>query len=278
MGPMKLRLGKQSLSLERPRVMGILNVTPDSFSDGGRFATLDAALEQAAAMVAAGADIIDVGGESTRPGAAEVPLNEELRRVLPVIEAIAATLDVAISIDTSKPEVMTAAVRSGATMINDIFALRRERALETAARLDAAVCLMHMQGTPADMQVKPHYDELPGEVIDFLAARVEACRAAGIAGDRLVVDPGFGFGKSDLHNLRILQALDRFAVMGLPVMVGLSRKRTLGTLSARPPEGRVVAGIAAAVLAYGAGAHIVRTHDVAETVDALNFAVAVREA
>lgn len=275
---MELRLGKRLLNLEKPRVMGVLNVTPDSFSDGSRFMSLDKALAHAEAMSRSGADIIDVGGESTRPGAAEVPVQAELDRVLPVIEGIASRLDIAISIDTSKPEVMREAVAAGAGMINDVFALRRDGALALAAGLDAAVCLMHMQGTPRSMQSAPGYRELPAEVIEFLADRAAACVAAGIGRERILVDPGFGFGKNDQHNLRILAKLEQFAGLGLPLLVGLSRKRTLGNLTGRPAMERVAAGLAAATIAVMKGAHIVRTHDVAETVDALKLTDAVRQA
>lgn len=274
---MELRLGERILSLGQPRVMGILNVTPDSFSDGGRFLAPDAAIEQAARMAEEGADIIDVGGESTRPGARELPVQEELDRVMPVIEAIVERIDVPASIDTSKPEVMRAAVGAGAALINDVYALRREGALEAAAGLEAAICLMHMQGEPGTMQDHPEYQDLPGDIIDFLAARVRACRDAGIATDRLVVDPGFGFGKNDRHNLRILAKLDEFGALKLPLLVGLSRKRTLGNLTGKAPDQRTAAGLAAAVIAVTNGAHIVRTHDVGPTVDALKFVDAVRQ-
>lgn len=272
---MELRLGERILPLDRSRVMGILNVTPDSFSDGGRFLSAEDALSHAQQMVEEGADIIDVGGESTRPGADELPLQQELDRVIPVIESIANRFDVAISIDTSKPAVMQAAVAAGAVLINDIFALQQEGALEAAAKSAAAVCLMHMQGTPRTMQQDPHYEALPGEIIDFLAARVRACRDVGIDTGRLVVDPGFGFGKDDRHNLKILANLDEFRALKLPLLVGLSRKRTLGNLTGRPVGERQYAGAAAAAIAVLRGAHIVRTHDVAATADAVRIAAAV---
>jgi dihydropteroate synthase len=271
----ELRLGKRVLDLDRPRVMGILNVTPDSFSDGGSFRVPEAALTRAERMLHEGADIIDVGGESTRPGAEEVSEQEELDRVMPVIEGIANRLDLPISIDTSKPEVMREAVRAGAAMINDVYALRQAGALEAAAEADAVVCLMHMQGTPRTMQEAPAYDRLPGDVIDFLAERVAACTSAGISRARLVLDPGFGFGKTDEHNLVLLATLRQIADLGLPLLVGLSRKRTLGNLSGNFTGDRLAAGIAAAVIAVSSGAHIVRTHDVAPTVDALAVAHAV---
>ena len=273
---MELRLGDRILTLGQPRVMGILNVTPDSFSDGGRFLSPDDALEHAACMAEQGADIIDVGGESTRPGAAELPLQQELDRIVPVIESIAGRFDVAVSVDTSKPGVMQAGVAAGAVLINDVYALQREGALEAAAGLDASICLMHMQGTPATMQDSPEYEELPREVIEFLAERVQACRDAGIAAKRLIVDPGFGFGKNDQHNLKILANLGEFRALRLPLLVGLSRKRTLTKLAGKDANKLVAAGAAAAVIAVSNGANIVRTHDVGPTVDALRVFDAVR--
>lgn len=275
---MELKLGNRVLDLSVPRVMGVLNVTPDSFSDGGDFMRRDRALLHAVAMQASGADIIDVGGESTRPGASDVSVQQELDRVIPVIEAIVSETGAIVSIDTSKPEVMRAAVSAGASIINDVFALRREGAVDAAADLDAAVCLMHMQGTPGTMQDEPEYRELPGDVIQFLAARVDACMAGGIPRDRLVVDPGFGFGKTDAHNLLILQRLGEFRSLKLPLLVGLSRKRTLGNLTGRKAKDRVAAGVAGAVLALERGAHIVRTHDVAATADACRVVSATRNA
>ena len=275
---MELRLGERMLSLDRSRVMGILNVTPDSFSDGGQFLSADDAVNHAEGMALDGADIIDVGGESTRPGAVELTAQEELDRVMPVIEAITQRIDIAVSIDTCKAAVMQAAVGAGAVMINDIFALRQEGALQAAAELDAAICLMHMQGKPRTMQERPEYITLPGEIIDFLAERVRDCRDAGIDAERLIVDPGFGFGKNDQHNLKILANLDEFRALKLPLLVGLSRKRTLGNLTGRDPGERLAAGVAAAVIAVANGANIVRTHDVGPTVDALKVFDAVREA
>ncbi len=272
---MEIRLGERILTLGRSRVMGILNVTPDSFSDGGRFLCAEAALEQAASMSQQGADIIDVGGESTRPGAGQLPVQQELDRILPVIESITARFDVAVSVDTSKPQVMQAAVAAGAVLINDVFALRREGAMDVAAGLDAAICLMHMQGDPGTMQVQPQYQELPREIIDFLGERVRACREAGIDADRLIVDPGFGFGKNDQHNLKILANLEQFRDLKLPLLVGLSRKRTLGNLTGKEADQRVAGGVAAAVIAVSNGANIVRTHDVGPTVDALRVFDAV---
>lgn len=275
---MELRLGNRILSLDRPRVMGILNVTPDSFSDGGRFMSPDDALQHADRMAGEGADVIDVGGESTRPGAADLPVQEELDRVMPVIESITQRIDVAVSIDTNKPEVMRAAVAAGACMINDVFALRQDGAVEAAAGTTAAVCLMHMRGKPRTMQDRPEYDSLPGDIIDFLAERVRACRHAGIGAERIVIDPGFGFGKNDQHNLKILANLDAFRALKLPLLVGLSRKRTLGKLTGKEPAERLAAGVAAAVIAVSNGANIVRTHDVGPTVDALVILDAVRRA
>jgi dihydropteroate synthase len=271
---MRLRLRSGTMDLSRPVVMGVLNVTPDSFSDGGRFATLDAAVLEARQMAAEGAALIDVGGESTRPGAAEVSEDEEISRVVPVIEAIAG-LGVAISIDTSKPGVMQAAVNAGASLVNDVYALRRDGALAMAASLDVAVCLMHMQGEPRTMQENPRYDDVAGEVTAFLFERVAACTAAGIPRERIVVDPGFGFGKTARHNVELLAGLGRVGALGLPLLVGLSRKRTLGVLTGKPVGERLAAGVAAAVLAVERGAHIVRTHDVAATSDALKVTAAV---
>ena len=265
---MELRLGDRILTFAQSRVMGILNVTPDSFSDGGRFLSADAALQQAASMSEQGADIIDVGGESTRPGAEELPVQQELDRILPVIQSITARLDVAVSVATSKPEVMQAAVAAGAVLINDVFALQREGAMQAAAGLDAAICLMHMQGSPAAMQDRPAYEELPREIIDFLDERVRACSDAGIDDDRLIVDPGFGFGKNDQHNMKILANLGEFGALRLPLLVGLSRKRTLGKLTGKEADQLVAAGVAAAVIAVSNGANIIRTHDVGPTVDA----------
>ncbi|MDX1403663.1 MAG: dihydropteroate synthase [Woeseiaceae bacterium] len=275
---MELQLRNRTLSFDRSRVMGVLNVTPDSFSDGGWFQSADAAFEQAETMAAEGADIIDVGGESTRPGAEELPVQQELDRVMPVIERIVQRLDIAVSIDTSKPEVMREAVAAGVALINDVFALRKEGALEAAAKGDAAVCLMHMQGTPQTMQDAPKYRDLPGEIIDFLAERVRVCREAGMGTERLLVDPGFGFGKTDRHNLAILANLDEFRALKLPILVGLSRKQTLGKLTGRGAGERLAAGLAAAVIAVANGASMVRTHDVAPTVDALKVFDAVRAA
>jgi dihydropteroate synthase len=255
--------------------MGVLNVTPDSFSDGGRYVTTDAAVRQAEHMIGAGAAIVDVGGESTRPGADRVSENEELDRVIPVIEAIADRTDIAISIDTSKPGVMRAAVIAGASLINDVFALRQEGAVQVASELGVAVCLMHMQGEPGTMQDKPSYKDIPGNILDFLSARIAACREAGINDQSIAIDPGFGFGKTYEHNVRLLARLERFQELAMPLVVGMSRKSTLGALTGKAVDKRLPSGIAAAVLAVERGANIVRTHDVDETVDALKIASAV---
>ena len=264
-----------ALNLERPSVMGILNVTPDSFSDGGRFDRVDAALAQAMSMLEDGAAIIDVGGESTRPGADAVDADAEADRVMPVIEAIRRETDAPISVDTSKPEVMVAAAAAGASMINDVRALREPGALEAAARLGLPVCLMHMQGQPRTMQENPAYDDVVADVLSFLEDRVVACEAAGIARDLIVLDPGFGFGKSVEHNIRLLANLRQLAVTGLPLMAGLSRKSTLGVLTGRPVGERMPASVAAATIACLNGADILRVHDVAETCDAVRIVAAV---
>ncbi len=270
-----LRLGSRTLNLDRPQVMGVINVTPDSFSDGGKFSTVEAAIRQAEQMFENGAAIVDVGGESTRPGAQRISEGEELDRVIPVIEGIAAGTHPVISIDTSKPGVMRAAVQAGASMINDVYALRQEGAVEAAADLDAAVCLMHMLGEPGTMQENPEYKNIPGDVLEFLAERMVTCRNAGIEADRISIDPGFGFGKTHEHNVRLLASLERFQELGMPLLVGLSRKSTLGALTGRSVGERLPSGIAAAVLAVERGANIVRTHDVDATVDALEIASAV---
>jgi dihydropteroate synthase len=273
---MQLKLGAKTLDLSQPRIMGVLNRTPDSFSDGGRFAGFDAALTQARRMLAEGADIVDVGGESTRPGAAEVSVEEELSRVIPLIERLAGDLGALISVDTSKPEVMRAAVAAGAAMINDVYALRRPQALETAATSGAALCLMHMQGEPRTMQKEPRYGDVTEEVKEFLQDRAEAALAAGVSPDRIVLDPGFGFGKNLEHNLTLLRRLPELAALGYPLLVGLSRKSMISTLlGGKPVDERVQGSVAAAVIAVQNGASIVRVHDVAPTVEALKIAVAL---
>ena len=275
---MQLRLKSRVLDLSTPAVMGVLNVTPDSFSDGGRFATVDAALAHARALVADGARIVDVGGESTRPGAPPVAEAQELERVVPVIERIRAELDCIVSVDTMKPGVMRAACAAGAELINDVMALRAPGALDAACESGAAVCLMHMQGEPRTMQQAPRYADVVREVAEFLAARVAACEAAGIDRSRIVVDPGFGFGKALEHNLQLLGALDRVAPAGVPVLVGVSRKSMFGQLLDRPVGERAAGGLAAAALAAWQGARIVRTHDVRATMDALKVTAAIRAA
>ena len=269
----ELRLGK--IDLHCPAVMGILNSTPDSFSDGGKFTTLDRALLQVEKMAAAGASVIDIGGESTRPGAAAVSEQEEIDRVAPLIEAAVGVVDVPISIDTSQHGVMRAAVAAGAAMINDVRALREDGALEAAVELQRPVCLMHMQGQPRDMQVEPQYDDVVAEVTLFLRDRMTECVQAGLAEDMLLVDPGFGFGKTAADNIELLANLRQLQVLGRPVVVGISRKSTLGVITGRELSERMPASIAAAVLAVERGAHIVRAHDVGATVDALRVAQAV---
>jgi dihydropteroate synthase len=260
----------RKLVLDRPRVAGIINVTPDSFSDGGEHATTEAAVAHGLALAEQGADMLDVGGESTRPGAAEVPADEELRRVIPVIEQLVARTALPIAVDTSKPEVMRAAVAAGAGMVNDVYALRREGALDAAAALGVPVCLMHMQGEPRSMQDEPHYDDVVGEVHRFLADRLFACELAGIDKRKVMVDPGFGFGKNLEHNLALLRALERFADLGSGVYAGLSRKAMIGALTGRKaPAERAAGSAAAALIAVQRGARMVRVHDVSATVDAL---------
>lgn len=273
-----LECGDRRLDLTRPAVMGILNVTPDSFSDGGDFFSVDAALAQARCMAGEGATIIDVGGESTRPGAAAVSAEEELARIVPVIAALrAAMTETVISVDTGKPEVMRAAVAAGAGMINDVRALREDGALQAARELGVPVCLMHMRGEPRTMQQAPHYDDVVREVMEFLAARIEACLGAGIPRARLLVDPGFGFGKTAAHNLQLLRGLDRFRALGCPLLAGLSRKSLIGAVLGHPVEGRLYGSIALATLAVWQGASIIRAHDVAATVDAVRMCTAVKE-
>lgn len=260
------------------RIMGILNVTPDSFSDGGRFHHLDAALSGARMMAEDGADVVDVGGESTRPGAQPVGLADELERVVPVVEAIASELSVSISIDTSKPGVMEAAVAAGATMINDVLALRADGAMETVRDLQVPVCLMHMQGLPRSMQNNPCYDDVVSEVREFLLGRVDACVSAGVDEKRIIIDPGFGFGKTLQHNLALLAHLDVLVDTGVPVLVGLSRKSMIAAMLGRPMDRRAAASAALAMIAAQKGAAMVRVHDVAETADALNVAACVAAA
>jgi dihydropteroate synthase len=267
-----------SLRIPAPAVMGILNVTPDSFSDGGRFSNADVALRQAVSMAEHGAALIDIGGESTRPGSAGVRTQEELDRVIPVVEAVRAVTDTPISIDTSKAVVMREAVAAGAQFINDVFALRAEGALAAAAELGVPVCLMHMRGKPRTMQDNPTYDNVVADVAAFLEQRVAESVAAGIAEDQIVIDPGFGFGKTRDHNVELLANLRQLRVRDRPLLVGVSRKTTLGDLTGRDVGDRVAASVAAAVIAATNGAAIVRAHDVRETVDALRVVQAVFEA
>lgn len=274
---MRLHSRHRSLDLSQPAVMGILNVTPDSFSDGGSHAALEPALERARQMIAEGAAIIDVGGESTRPQAAPVPEAEELERTIPVIEALRREYDGFISIDTMKPAVMRAACAAGADLVNDVTALAAPQALEAVLESGAAVCLMHMQGEPRTMQVNPVYSDVVGEVHRFLLQRVRACTAAGITRERIVLDPGFGFGKRLEHNLELLGRLDEFADLGCPLLAGLSRKSMFQQLLGLPVQERLHAGVAAASLAVWQGAAIVRAHDVRETVQAIRLAAAVRK-
>ncbi len=272
---MHLRCGSKNLDLNAPVVMGVLNVTPDSFSDGGRFVELRAAVDHARMMVDEGAAIIDVGGESTRPGAAPVETQEELRRVVPVIEHVA-RLPVIVSVDTSKPAVMRAAASAGASLINDVRALTEDGALEAAVETGCGVCLMHMQGEPRTMQKEPRYRDVTGEIRASLEARVEACVAAGIPRERIAIDPGFGFGKTAAHNLELLRRLTELTSGPQPVLVGLSRKSLVGTILGRNGADRLHGSLALAAVAVLQGARIVRAHDVAATVDAVKVANAVR--
>jgi dihydropteroate synthase len=264
----KLLCGSHVVGIDEPVVMGILNVTPDSFSDGGIYADAAHAIAHARQMAADGAAIVDVGGESTRPGAAPVDETEELRRVLPVVEALVRD-GLIVSVDTRQAGVMRAAIAAGAAMVNDVAALRGPAALEVVAASGVAVCLMHMQGEPGTMQAAPHYGNVVAEVGAFLAERARACESAGIARERIVIDPGFGFGKTLEHNLELLRGLPELAALGYPVLVGLSRKSSLGTITGRQAGDRLPASLAAALAAVARGATIVRAHDVRETVDAL---------
>ena len=274
----RLTFGSRVLDLARPQVMGILNVTPDSFSDGGRFTGRDAALRHAAQMVAAGATFIDVGGESTRPGARQVSPTEELERVAPVVEAIARDLDVVISVDTSTPAVMREVARLGAGLINDVRSLQRDGALDAAAATGLPVCLMHMLGEPADMQDDPRYENVTAEVRQFLAARMDTCEAAGIGRERIILDPGFGFAKTVEHNLSLFKNLQQLEALGRPLLVGVSRKSMIGKVLGREVDGRLYGSLALAALAVAKGASIIRVHDVAETVDVVRMIAAVENA
>lgn len=274
----RLPCGSRLLDLTRPQVMGILNVTPDSFSDGGRFNRRDAALRHAEAMFRAGATLIDVGGESTRPGARDVSPTEELERVAPVVEAIAAELDVIISVDTSTPSVMREAARLGAGLINDVRSLQRDGALDAAADTGLPVCLMHMRGEPTTMQHNPVYADVLVEVRDFLAERLAACATAGIAAERVILDPGFGFAKTLEHNLSLFKRLEALHDFGRPLLVGVSRKSMIGRVLGHEVGERLYGSLALAALAVAKGAHILRVHDVAETVDVVRMIAAVETA
>ncbi|MGL4711178.1 MAG: dihydropteroate synthase [Shewanella sp.] len=265
----ELIAGTQCLTLSSPIVMGILNVTPDSFSDGGQFSSYELACQHADNMVVQGAGMIDIGGESTRPGAAEVSLADELARVIPLVKYVAAHHDVWISVDTSKPEVMRQAVAAGAHLINDVRALMEPGALEAAAELQVPICLIHMQGEPKSMQFAPTYHNVIEEVSVFLTERIEACLQAGIPRELLILDPGFGFGKNVEHNYELLAKLDYFHTFDLPILIGLSRKSMIGNLLAKPTSERLAGSLAGAMIAAQKGAHIIRVHDVAETVDIL---------
>ncbi|QXG33693.1 dihydropteroate synthase [Pseudomonas viridiflava] len=276
--PTRLPCGNRVLDLAHTHVMGILNATPDSFSDGGRYSQLDAALRHAQEMVAAGATLIDVGGESTRPGARPVSPAEEVDRVAPVVELIARELDVIISVDTSTPEVIVESARLGAGLINDVRSLRRPGALEAAAATGLPVCLMHMLGEPGDMQDNPHYQDIVGEVSAFLADRMERCEAAGIPKDRIILDPGFGFAKTLEHNLSLFRHMEALHALGRPLLVGVSRKSMIGAVLSRPVGERLIGGLALAALAMTKGARILRVHDVAETGDVVRMIAAVEAA
>ncbi len=269
--------GSHRLDLTVPAIMGVLNVTPDSFSDGGQFVDVQHAIDRAHAMVAEGARIIDIGGESTRPGAAVVSVQEELRRVIPVITAVAHIPDVLLSIDTSKAEVMREAIASGASIINDIRALTEPNALKAAAETTAAVCLMHMQGQPTNMQKAPQYQDVVGEVRDYLQSRIAACEQAGITRRRLIIDPGIGFGKTMQHNMSLLANVSAFKVMRCPILIGASRKSMMSQLLNRSVDQRVHGGVAIATAAVLSGAKIIRSHDVAATLDAIRVATALLE-
>lgn len=268
-----------SADIPRPRIMGILNVTPDSFSDGGLYRSVEQAVEQAEAMVEQGAELIDVGGESTRPGAEAVSLEEETERVIPVIEALTKrNLNAVISIDTQKPEIMKRSVEAGASMINDVYALRQPGAIEVAASLKVPVCLMHMQGLPQTMQAHPHYDDVIAEVMTFLQQRIDACVQGGISKQDLLIDPGFGFGKSLQHNLSLMKHLEEFKRLGLPILIGVSRKRMIGDILNKAVTERTIGSVVCATMAMLAGAAILRVHDVEQTRQAVKLYSAIQQA
>jgi len=270
-----LQCGRFQLDLVQPRVMGIVNVTPDSFSDGGKYSSTDLAVAHALQLIAEGADILDIGGESTRPGAEPVSLQEELKRVIPVIDALTKVTTVPLSIDTYKPQVMQAAIQAGIDIVNDIRALQETNALEIVANSNVGVCLMHMQGMPQTMQLNPSYTDVVAEVQQFLADRADACLAHGINKNRIMLDPGFGFGKTKEHNIALIQHLDRLKQLGYPLLVGLSRKSVLGKIAGGDEQQRLHAGLAASVISVMKGAKVVRVHDVKATVDALKMVAVV---
>lgn len=274
---MEMNFAGRTLDMSRSHVMGVLNVTPDSFSDGGQFNQLDMAILRARQMVSDGAAIIDVGGESTRPGAAKVSVQEELDRVCPIVEALSRELDVIISVDTSTPDVMTQTAALGAGLINDVRALQREGALAAAATAGVPVCVMHIQGEPDTMQNKPEYKNVLREVGEFLADRIRATQQVGIPAQNILLDPGFGFGKNLEHNLRLLASLDQLQALGHPLLVGMSRKSMLGQITGREVDERLPASLAAATISAMKGASIIRVHDVRETADAIKVAMAVKE-
>ena len=269
--------GKYQLTLNRPHVMGIVNVTPDSFSDGGKFSSTDLAIEHALKLINEGADVLDIGGESTRPGAAVVSLDEELKRVIPVIEALSKTSNVPISIDTYKPEVMRQAILAGADIVNDVRALQEQGALEIVAQSAVGVCLMHMQGTPQTMQLAPQYTDVVAEISQFLLNRMNEAVAHGITKNRILLDPGFGFGKTRAHNVTLIRHLGELNAIGQPLLVGLSRKSVLGSIAGGDEGQRLYASIAASVISAMKGAKILRVHDVKATVDALKVVTAIQE-
>ena len=279
---MTFNCGTFQLVLTSPRVMGIVNVTPDSFSDGGKFAATNLAVEHALKLVAEGAAILDIGGESTRPNATPVGLQQELDRVIPVIEALVSQVNIPISIDTYKPQVMQAAIAAGASMVNDVRALQEEGALQVVSKSNAGICLMHMQGTPQTMQDNPHYNDVVNDVIAFLQARLQATMNetnghAGVPASRILLDPGFGFGKTRAHNIALIQQLESFAALGQPLLVGLSRKSVLGQMTGNDVDARLYASIAASVIAAMKGAKILRVHDVKATVEALKVVAALQK-
>ncbi|PPD56465.1 MAG: dihydropteroate synthase [Methylotenera sp.] len=273
---MLFNCGKFQLNLNRPHVMGIVNVTPDSFSDGGKFAQTDLAIEHALSLIEQGADILDIGGESTRPNATPVSLQQELERVIPVIEGLVKQIKIPISIDTYKPQVMQAAIKAGASIVNDVRALQENGAIDIVAASDVGVCLMHMQGTPQTMQINPQYNDVVAEVKAFLQQRLTLCETAGINKSRILLDPGFGFGKTREHNITLIQHLASFSTMGQPLLVGLSRKSVLGQVTGNDVDARIYSSVAASVISAMVGAKILRVHDVKATVEALKIVTAIQ--